>query len=362
MWQVLVLDPDAQTRKVCRAILEPMGCLCQEAIEPIAAMELLHERPVDLLLVELEQQGVTGYDICKDLREHPPRPNLKILIMSGKGEEERAEALENGADDYIPKPIVLPHLAAQIQHTLRMKGAQDRLDHLARHLMATNKHLEHSLQVREHDVKRTEDALLFAMAKMAEMREGDTPRHLRRLQQYCRCIAETLRTEPAWSSMIDRKFLENLERCVPLHDIGKIGLPDQIVLKSSPLTEEERRLMESHTVIGAGLIDAIGKEYGQSLEFLCMARAIVRHHHERFDGRGYPDRLSGEDIPPPARIFQLADIYDSLRRHRPHRPPLPHGQAVRVLLHESAGVFDPLVLKAFATCQDDFQRIYEETP
>ena len=159
--------------------------------------------------------------------------------------------------------------------------------------------------------------------------------------------------------VVDRPFIDNVERCIPLHDIGKIGLPDQLVLKTGTLDEQERKLMESHTIIGSNLIDAIAKEHGQSLEFLNVARAIVRHHHERFDGRGYPDRLAGEDIPAAARLATLVDVYDSLRRQRLHRQSMTHAQAVRVLLFESSGVFDPTLLKAFAACQDEFQRIYD---
>jgi response regulator RpfG family c-di-GMP phosphodiesterase len=358
-WQVLILEPDPQAHKLCRAILEPMGCVCYDAADSITGMEILHARPIDLALIARDLPGIPGYDMCKDLRENPPRPHLKLLIMATGSPEDLGEALEHGADDFVLKPITPPHLAAQIQHALRMKEAQDRLDQLAHNLLAMNKQLEHSLETRERDVKRTEDALLFAMAKVAEIREGGTAGHLRRLPRYCLALAEKLRAEPSWSSLIDSKFLDNLARCVPLHDIGKIGLPDQLVLKNVALTDEERRQMETHTVLGAGLIDTIGKEYGQSLEFLNMMRAIVRHHHERYDGKGYPDGLAGEDIPAAARIFQLADVYDSLRRRRPHRPPLTHAQAVRVLTSESAGVFDPIVLRAFAQCQDEFQQIFE---
>ncbi|HLW65845.1 MAG TPA: HD domain-containing phosphohydrolase, partial [Gemmataceae bacterium] len=358
-WQVLILEPDAQAHKLCHAILEPMGCVCYDADDSITGMEILHARPIDLALIARDLPGIPGYDMCKDLRENPPRPHLKLLIIAPGSPEDLAEVLDHGADDFVPKPISPPHLAAQIQHALRMKEAQDRLDYLARNLLAMNRQLEHSLQTRDRDVKRTEDALLFAMAKMAEIREGGTAGHLRRLPRYCLCLAEKLRAEPAWSSLIDRAFLDNLERCVPLHDIGKIGMPDQLVLKTVALTDDERRQMEMHTVVGSGLIDTIGKEYGQSLEFLTMARGIVRHHHERFDGQGYPDRLAGEDIPPAARIFQLADVYDSLRRRRPHRPPLNHAQAVQILLTDSAGVFDPVVLRAFSQCQDEFQQIFE---
>src|SRR5262249_10884168 len=203
------------------------------------------------------------------------------------------------------------------------------------------------------DVRRAEDALLFGMAKMAEMREGETSGHLRRLQQFSACLAEQLRQEAGWVGVLDKTFVDHLQRCVPLHDIGKIGLTDHLVRETGALNDADRRLMESHTTIGAGLIDAIGKEYGQSLNFLNVARAIVRHHHERFDGRGYPDGLAGEDIPAAARIVTLVDTYDSLRRNGPHRSGMTHDQASKAIIAESSGVFDPTVVRAFSACQDE---------
>lgn len=357
---VLIVEDEEPIRNLVRSALEPLNLICHEATEGVTAMETIHGQPIDLLLLDLNLPGLHGYDICRELRTHPARPHMKIIVMTGMGDpDELAMALKHGADDVLTKPLRVAHLAARVQHALRMKTAQDQLDQLARHLLTVNQQLEHSLEARDADVRRAEDALLFAMAKMAETREGGTPGHLRRLQKYCVAIVEKLRNESAWVGILDKKFAEYLERCVLLHDIGKIGLPDELVLKNGPLTQEERRMMESHTVIGSELIDAISKEYGQSLEFLGLARALIRHHHERFDGRGYPDRLTGEEIPPVARIMTVADVYDSLRRQRPHRPALSHAQAVRVILFESPGVFDPAVLRAFAACQDEFQRIYE---
>lgn len=359
-YHVLILEDEEPVRQVVRATLEPLNLVCHEAAEGVTAMELIHDQPIDLILLDLNLPGLHGYDVCRELRAHPPRPHLKVIVMTGMtNPDELAVALKHGADDFLAKPLRATHLAARVQHALRMKTAQDRLDQLARHLVTVNQQLEHSLAARESDVRRAEDALLFAMAKMAEIREGGTPGHLRRLQRYCLAIVEKLRSEPAWVGLLDRKFVEYLERCVLLHDIGKIGLPDELVLKNGPLSQEERRMMETHTILGSELIDVISKEYGQSLEFLGLARALIRHHHERFDGRGYPDRLTGEEIPPVARIMTVADVYDSLRRQRPHRPALSHAQAVRVMLFESQGVFDPAVLRAFAASQDDFQRIYD---
>jgi response regulator RpfG family c-di-GMP phosphodiesterase/tRNA A-37 threonylcarbamoyl transferase component Bud32 len=357
---VLIVDDEATVRQVVRAVVEPMGCICFEAEDGEAALEILNEKPIDVVVLDLHLPHVHGYDICVALRQHPTRPHVKIIIMTGHcGPDERATALEYGADDFIAKPLSLPQLAAQVHHHLRLKSAQDRLDQLTRHLLTVNKQLEHSLDTRQEDVRRAEDALLFGMAKMAEVREGEAAGHFRRLQKYCACLAEKLRFDPAWSGAIDSKFLENLNRCVPLHDIGKIGLPDSVVQYTGRYNEKQRHVMETHVTVGADLLDAIGREYGKSLEFLSVARAIVRHHHERWDGRGYPDQLAGEDIPAAARVFAVADVYDSLRCKRPHRAALGHPQAVRVILQDSPGQFDPTVQRAFASCQDEFQRIFE---
>ncbi len=359
-WGVMILDDDANVRKTMRALIESLGCVVYEAEEPITAMEFINTKPIDLILLDLNLPGIHGYDVCKALRAHPPRAHLKIVVASGiGGPDELTTALDNGADDFIAKPVPLTELAARVQHNLRLKGAQDRLDQLARHLMTVNKHLEHSLQTRDRDARRTEDAMLFAIAKLAETREIGTGSHLRRLPKFVGHLAEQLRKDTIWAGLIDRAFIENVERCAPLHDVGKVGLPDELVLKNGPLTEDERRIMETHTTLGSDLIDLIGKEYGQSLEFLNVARAIVRHHHERWDGRGYPDRLSGENIPPAARLFTLADVYDSLRRDRPHRSPMSHAQATKVILTESPGLFDPGVQKAFGACQAEFAQVYD---
>jgi response regulator RpfG family c-di-GMP phosphodiesterase len=359
-WGVMILDDDAAVRKTLRIVVESLGCIVHEAEEPLTAMEVINAEPIDLLLLDLNLPGVHGYEVCKALRAHPPRAHLKIVIASGDcGPDELTTAMENGADDFIAKPVPLAQLAARVRHNLRLKGAQDRLDQLARHMMTVNKQLEHSLQTRDRDARRTEDAMLFAIAKLAETREVGTSSHLRRLQKFVVCLAERLKKDPIWSSLVDRSFIENLERCAPLHDLGKVGLPDYLVLRNGPLSEDERGIMESHTTIGSDLIDMIGREYGQSLEFLNVARAIIRHHHERFDGRGYPDRLAGDNIPAAARVFTLADVYDSLRRERPHRAGLTHEQAAHVILTQSPGLFDPAVQRAFAACQAEFAQIYD---
>lgn len=227
-------------------------------------------------------------------------------------------------------------------------------------VLRTNRELEHSLQAREADVREAQDAFLFAVAKMAESRDGETPGHMRRLQLYCRRLAEWVANDKSWAGLVDERFLTNLERCVPLHDIGKIALPEDLLLKPGALTVEERRLMETHTLIGDRLLEALGRKHGKALAFLGMARGIVRHHHERFDGTGYPDHLAGDDIPPAARLVALADVYDALRRQRFHKPAWSHQEAIAMILSKSPGQFDASLLAHLVVNHKKFEQIFRE--
>ncbi|HMC64264.1 MAG TPA: protein kinase [Gemmataceae bacterium] len=359
-WHVLIVDDDANLRRLMRSSLESLGCLCREAGDGETALTAAREYACDLMLLDLKLPGIDGYEVCTRLRERPPRPHLKVLVLSGHSRKnEVAEALARGADDFLAKPFDMQQLAAKVQYNLRLKDAQDRADLLARHLLLSNRQLEHSLQARAGDVRQAHDALLFAMAKMAESRDGETPGHFRRLQLYCRRLGEQAVTEPLWAAVVTEPFLDQVERCVPLHDIGKIGLSDALLTKAGRLDAAERALMQTHTIIGATMLNALARAFGDSLGFLGVATAIVRHHHERYDGQGYPDGLCGEAIPPAARLTAVADVYDALRRQRFHKPALSHADAVHFILEGSGEQFDPALLRAFAACHDEFGRIYK---
>jgi response regulator RpfG family c-di-GMP phosphodiesterase/serine/threonine protein kinase len=359
--RILVVDDEAPVRHLVRATLSPIGFVCREAVDAATALTMLRQEPYDLVLLDLNLPDMDGYALCQRLREAPVQRYLKIIVVSGRGDQNQlSEALPLGADDYIAKPFGVQQLQARVEHALRLKEAQDQIEALARQLALSNRQLENSLAARTSDVRQTEDALLFAMAKMAESKDGETSGHLRRLQRYTRCLAEGVALEPNWEGVVNSAFLEQLERCVPLHDIGKIGLPEHILLKPGRLTEAERNLMETHTIIGDGILEALGHEHGASLAFLRMASAIVRHHHERYDGAGYPDHLAGDSIPAAARLAAVADVYDALRRRRFHKPALDHAAAARILLERSAGQFDPAVLRAFEARQQQFERFYRD--
>ncbi|MGL4550591.1 MAG: HD domain-containing phosphohydrolase, partial [Gemmataceae bacterium] len=295
-----------------------------------------------------------GDEVCRRLRRREDNPNLKVIVVSARGD---ADGL---ADDCVAKPFEPGQLLAKGRRALELKAAQDAAARTTDQLQRLNVELEQSLQARLADIREAHNALLFAMAKMAEQRDGETPGHLKRMQAYCRALAlEAARFAP-WHGLVDGRFLEQLLRCVPLHDIGKIGLPDDILLKPASLTPQERELVQEHPAIGDRMLEALGREYGTALDFLGMARVIVRHHHERWDGRGYPDKLAGDAIPPAARLVAVADVYDALRRMRMYKPAHSHATAMKMMTERSPGQFEPALLDALRRCQGEFERIYRE--
>jgi putative two-component system response regulator len=348
-----------------RVILQSLQVECVEAKDGASALAAHISTgpkggPFDLILLDLGLPDLDGYELCRRLRERSANQHLKIIVVSGRGDQnDLAEVLPRGADDYIPKPFEPRQLLAKVAHALRMKDAEDRIHMLTEQLMLTNQQLQQSLESRGEDVRRAHDALLFTMAKMAESRDGETPGHLRRLQLYTRVLAQQAARRPPWFGLVEERFLEQLERCVPLHDIGKIGLPDDVLLKPGKLTPTERALVETHPLIGDRILEVLGREHGHSLEFLGLARAIVRHHHERYDGGGYPDRLAADAIPSAARLVAVADVYDALRRRRQHKAAMSHEQAIEVI-QNSPGQFDPTLLAALPLCADNWESIYRD--
>ena len=225
----------------------------------------------------------------------------------------------------------------------------------------TVRQLNSSLKAKDDAIRNAQGAILYAMAKMAESHDGETEGHLRRMQEYVRVLALELATHPAWLVLTDRTYLEELIRCVPLHDIGKIGIPDAILGKAGPLTPHERELVNAHPLTGAAILEALAREHGESLSFLGVARAVVRHHHERWDGAGYPDRLAAERIPPPRGSWRSRMSTTRCAATAPIAPgcrtPMP-----RCAINSSTGQFDPSVLAAFQAVEKKFEEICATIP
>jgi response regulator RpfG family c-di-GMP phosphodiesterase len=361
--QILLVDDEPSIRTFCRYVLKSEGFECDEAGSGVAALEAVEKKKYDLLLLDVNMPEMEGPEVCRRLREKPPCPNLKIIMASGNANVDvMAHLLLSGADDFLTKPFSLAQLKARIKATLRLKEAQDHNDVLNRHLLAVNHELEHSLRARQSDIIDARNALVLALAKLVERRASETEAHLVRMQRYVRCLAEEAARASIFSEQIDSNFIELLECCAPLHDIGKVGLPDHILLKPGKLDADEKLLMQTHTVMGAETLREVAKSHGSAVAFLSMAIDIARHHHERYDGKGYPDNLAGEQIPLSARIVSVADVYDALRSRRPYKPALSHTASVQLINQSGSQQFDPVLLQILRKCETGFERIYKEVP
>ena len=214
-------------------------------------------------------------------------------------------------------------------------------------------------QQRLQERNEARDAIIMALAKLAEHRDPETGAHLERVQQYCRLLSEALSRLPRYTATINREFIETIVRSSPLHDIGKVGIPDRILLKPGKLTAEEYEIMKTHAQIGGDTIRSL-VEQGRTQTFLRMGMDIAYYHHEKFDGTGYPFKLAGQDIPLEARIMALADVYDALTSRRVYKPAMPHEKAAAIIRKDCGTHFDPDIVAAFETREDDFRRLAAE--
>jgi response regulator RpfG family c-di-GMP phosphodiesterase len=360
--RVLVADDEEGIRDFCSLVLRADGLECIGVHDGLTALEAASTSPYDLVLLDVNMPGLTGVDVLKYLRETPPSPHLKVIMFSGQSSpDEMAEMLLAGADDYLTKPFSVIQLQGRVKAGLRLKDAQDRSASLNRQLLALNAELENNLTSLDGTMINTRNGLVLALARLVEHRERQTGgQHLRRMQRYCRCLAEHAAGEAPFSGEISQYFIDSLVCCAPLHDIGKIGLPDHLLLKGGQLSLDERILMQAHTLMGADFLTQTAEQIGVAVAFLQMAIDIARHHHERYDGTGYPDRLAGSTIPLAARIASICDVYDALRSRRPFRPALSHHAAMQMMTEASPGQFDPALLQVFRKCTPEFERVFKE--
>ena len=240
----------------------------------------------------------------------------------------------------------------------KRKSAEDALDRLKRERATAEKELAAR---KRRELTATQEVIFYTLANLAESRDSDTGHHVERVRAYCQILAVELRKDPAFARVIDDQFLDDLHRCSPLHDIGKVATPDSVLLKTGPLTPEEFELMKRHTVLGSNILEeAISRK--QEADFLTMGALIARCHHERFDGLGYPAGLSGRAIPLPARIVALADVFDALISQRPYKEPLSPDEVRNIIVAESGRQFDPVVVDAFQRRFGDFLHVQVQYP
>jgi putative two-component system response regulator len=306
----------------------------------------------DLILLDIMMPDMDGYEVCRRLKADAATADIPVIFLTAKTDiEDEQKGFDSGCVDYIVKPVSPPIVLARVKTHLLLKSARD-------FLKDQNAYLEDEVARRTREVQTIQDVTIMAMASMAETRDNETGNHLRRTQYYVKVLAEKLRSNPRFSRTLnDDRTIELLHKSAPLHDIGKVGIPDHILLKPGRLTPEEFEIMKTHTTLGRDAIVAAEKLCDVPNSFLQFAREIAYSHQEKWDGSGYPQGLAGEQIPVSARLMAVADVYDAVISKRVYKPSYPHEQAIEII-REGRGIhFDPDVADAFVTAADEIKAI-----
>ncbi|MBI4293932.1 MAG: two-component system response regulator [Betaproteobacteria bacterium] len=305
----------------------------------------------DLVLLDIMMPGIDGYEVCRRLKQGEKTKDIPIIFLTAKAEvEDEKLGLEMGAVDYITKPISPPIVLARVHTHLTLKAAAD-------FLRDKNAFLETEVQRRTREVSTIQDVTIMAMASLAETRDNETGNHIRRTQNYVQALAMQLKESGKFADYLSKKQIEVLYKSSPLHDIGKVGIPDDVLLKPGKLTKDEFEVMKTHTTLGRDAIVASEKLLDSPNSFLQCAREIAYSHQEKWDGSGYPQGLKGEAIPISARLMAIADVYDALISRRVYKEPIPHEAAVEIIRQGRGSHFDPEMVDVFLAMDPVFYSI-----
>ena len=343
---VLVVDDVPENIELVDGILTPTYRI-KAALNGRSALRIAHsDDPPDIILLDIMMPDMDGYEVCRRLKANADTEKIPVIFVTARGEiSDEARGFQVGAVDYITKPISPPIVRARIQ------------THLA--LYDQNRALEEKVHERTQELAHTQDITIHSLAVLAETRDNETGGHIMRTQRYVRALAEALVDIPAYRMSLDSESITLMFKSAPLHDIGKVGVQDSILLKPGKLTNEEFAEMKNHAVYGHTAIiraeEAFGDRNGTS--FLRFAREITHTHHEKWDGSGYPQSLSGDDIPLSGRLMAVADVYDALISRRVYKPPFPHAKAVAIILEGKGAHFDPAIVDTFETFSETFRKI-----
>ena len=307
--------------------------------------------PPDLILLDIMMSGMDGYEVCRQLKQQAATRDIPVIFLTACADAEAERAgLEAGAVDYVTKPFNPPVLLARVKTHLALKAQAD-------FLRDKSAFLEAEVDKRTREIRAIQDVTIHTLASLAETRDSETGNHIRRTQFYVKALARRLCENPGLAAILTPRYIEMLFKSAPLHDIGKVGIPDSILLKPGRLSPEEFEIMKTHTTLGRQAIEHAEQLLGMQVDFLSMSKDIAQSHQEKWDGSGYPQQLAGDAIPLSARLMALADVYDALISRRIYKPAMSHEQAAASINAGRGTHFDPDVVDAFLAIQDEFQAI-----
>jgi putative two-component system response regulator len=313
----------------------------------------------DLILLDVVMEGMDGYAVFDSLKHGENTSDIPVIFLTSLNDPSDEEwGLLLGAADYILKPISRQVVTARVRAQVEIKQARDWLKNKNAVLEA-----EVARRMAENDI--TQQISIRALANLAEARDPETGNHILRTQEYVRRLALALQNHPRFAATLSNDYISLLVRSAPLHDLGKVGIPDAILRKPGPLTDEEWEVMKTHAALGSDALERAERSMNASVPFLKSAKEIARHHHERWDGSGYPDGLAGDAIPVSARLMAVADVFDALISRRVYKPDMDRAEVWERMESESGKHFDPDVLAVLLAAFDDFVEVaqhYSDQP
>jgi putative two-component system response regulator len=347
--ELLLVDDDEPLRHWAERVLREGGYACDGAGTAAQAREQLERRSYSLALLDVNLPGESGMELLTHVRA--THPETSVLMVTGEDDYRLAmTAIEHGAYGYLVKPVRAGEMLINVANALHRRRREQASGRLVARLQAQIEDRSHQLadalqdlQVSQGEVRVSEAETIFRLARLVEFRDEETGHHLRRMSSYCEILANHLG--------LSESERETIRLGSQLHDVGKVAIPDEILRKQGKLTSQERAVIETHAEVGYEMLA------GSSSEVVQIGALIARTHHERWDGRGYPRGLRGEEIPREGRIAAAADVFDALTSDRVYRPAFPVGMAIEMLREERATHFDPEILDAFMGALPDIEAI-----
>ncbi len=347
---VLLVDDTRANLALMSALLRPFYNV--KAVNTgLKALMQCQEEPPDLVLLDIEMPDMDGYEVCRQLKKDRLTCMIPVIFLTNKADTASEQlAMEMGAVDYISRPISPPILLSRV-HAHFVDSTH------ARTLRVNNEYLEYEVTKRSRQVTAAQNVTMLALASLAETRDSDTGNHLKRTQGYVGALARALKNHPRFADFLTEPNIDLLIKSAPLHDIGKVGVPDHILLKPGKLTADEWVVMKTHAKLGSDALEAAEKDAEKPLAFLALAKDIAHWHHERWDGGGYPDALMGNAIPISARLMALADVFDALISQRSYKAAMSHAEARAIIIDDRGHHFDPDIVDAVLGVFDEFTAI-----
>ncbi len=348
---MLVVDDTPDNLAVLGELLQSDYRVLAANNGPRALRLALSEPPPDLILLDVMMPGMDGYEVLARLRAEPATRDIPVIFVTAMdAQEDEERGLELGAADYIAKPLRPRVVLARVRAQLALKQSADLL-------RGHNTFLEAEVARRMGENLLIQEVSIHALAHLAEIRDPETGNHLRRTRAFVHALARRLKTHPRFAAHLSDHAIDLMAKSAILHDIGKVGIPDHILLKPGKLTPPEWEIMKTHAKLGSDAIDLAERDAERPVEFLAMAKEIAHWHHEKWDGSGYPDGLAGDTIPVSARLMALADVFDALTTPRVYKPPMNLEQARELIAAGRGSHFDPDVVDAFFDLFEEFRAI-----